>query len=167
MADSDNIKQENIQKVETPKAKEIQQNEATEKKEEVPSELQEIQQELVEQLPEEALEPSGKISEKEKAAKEKYIGGKTQATTTQKKAKFLPPPNIMKKQVKKELKKEIKYLQRKIRKVMHKKGNFQAYEVNILIAKLRKLKEILKTLAYATQEVIKELWIRFVKQKTI
>ncbi len=109
-----------------------------------------------------------KVSEKESKAKDQYAG--TGAATTQNQsaaATFQPLPatKIMKSQVQRELKKEIKSLHKKIKKVMNKKGTVEAHQLNILTAQLRKLRELLASLAHATTDLIKDLWMRFVKEK--
>lgn len=117
---------------------------------------------------EEAEVPTGEITEEERKRKEGYMGGKPPAagvTAAKKHLKPLPPVNKMKSQVRHQLKKEIKGLNKKIKHVMKKSGEFEAHQLNNLMAKLRKLKEILSSLAYATTEMIKELWVKYVKEK--
>ncbi|MFC1655264.1 hypothetical protein ACFL3C_00155 [Patescibacteria group bacterium] len=111
---------------------------------------------------------SDKVSEKESKAKDQYTGAGTGGTQDQSAAtilKPLPPTKVMKSQVKHELKREIKDLHKKIKKVMNKKGTVEAHQLNTLMAQLRRLREMLASLAHATADLIKDLWMRFVKEK--
>lgn len=118
----------------------------------------------------EAAEVSpGKVTEKEAKAKDQYAGGgagASQAKAATATFQPLPSPKLMKSQVKHELKKEIKDLHKKIKKVINKKGPVEAHQLNVLTAQLRKLKELLASLAHATADLIKDLWMRFIKEKT-
>lgn len=116
---------------------------------------------------EEAEAPSGQISEKESKAKDKYAGagGGAQVQTAAATFQPLPATKVMKSQVKHELTKEIKDLHKKIKKVMSRKGYVEAHQLSMLTAQLRKLREILASLAHATADLVKDLWMRFVKEK--
>jgi len=112
--------------------------------------------------------PSGEVSEKEGEAKEGYAGtasGKTAAGGALVKKERIPEVNVMRKEVERSVKKEMKELQKKIRHVMEKSGTVDAYQLNGLIANLRKLQEILASLVYATGEFIKNLWLKYVKKE--
>jgi len=109
--------------------------------------------------------PSGEISEKTGQGKEGYTGvagGK--GVVTVKKDERMPEVKIMKKEVEKSVRKEMKILQKRIRQVMEKPGSVEAYQLNGLIANLRKLQEILASLVYATGDFIKDLWFKYVKK---
>ena len=110
---------------------------------------------------------SDKISETEQKAKDQYSGSGsgTQTQTIQGALRPLPSPEVMRKEVKKALKKEMKDLHKKINRVINKGGNIEAHKLNTLIAKLRSLRELLSKMAHATSEFIKDLWMRFVKEK--
>jgi len=117
----------------------------------------------------EAFEASAdKVAEKESEAKDQYAGtgaGGAQDQSIATTLQPLPPIKVMKSQVKYELKREIKDLHKKIKKVMNKKGAVEAHQLNTLMAQLRKLREMLACLAHATADLIKDLWMRFVKEK--
>jgi hypothetical protein len=111
---------------------------------------------------------SGKVSEKEQKAKDQYAGTSgtsTQAQAIQATLQPIPPSKVMKAQVKRALKKEIKDLHKKINRVINKGGNMEAHKLNTLMAKLRRLREMLAAIAHATSEFIKDLWMRLVKEK--
>ena len=114
--------------------------------------------------------PSGEISEHEGKAKEGYAGGVSPlsgaAGGAQMKIVKIPEVKVMKKEVERSVIKEMKELQKKIRHVMEKSGNVEAYQLNGLIANLRKLQEILASLVYATGEFIKDLWLKYVKKES-
>lgn len=115
---------------------------------------------------EEAEVISGEVSEKERKGKEGYAGKGSAAGIKAAKRKMMPPPSVprMKIEIKHQLKKEIKQLNKKIKKVIKKKGEFEPYQLNNLIKKLRNLKEVFSSLAYATAEMIKDLWVKYVKE---
>jgi hypothetical protein len=112
--------------------------------------------------------PSGEVIETEKKKKEGYTGGAapvTSVTAAKAHLKPLPPVHKMVAQVEHELKSEIKDLKKKVKSVMKQGGVFEASQLNILIAKLRRLKEVFASLAFATADMIKELWVKYVKEK--
>ena len=76
--------------------------------------------------------------------------------------KNIPTQAVMRKQVSKEIRKEIKYLHRKAMKMMTSPGEVSYFEMSNLMKKVRELKGILATLAKATVENLKTLWLRFV-----
>ena len=115
-----------------------------------------------------------KVSEvKEKASEQKPVqktqtGTKQQAkkTTAESEAaikerllKKLPAPVIMKHQIKHELNKEVSKLKSQARQA-NRKG--AAYELNKIVARLRELKELISSLAHATYEYIRNLWLKVV-----
>jgi len=106
------------------------------------------------------------VSESEKKKKESYSGG-TAITGTGQVAGTKEPeyPTIRKMtaQIEDELKKEIKDLQKKISAVMRNGKNLDAAHLNSLVSRLRQLKEVLASLAYATVDAIKDLWHKYVK----
>ncbi|MCD6109330.1 hypothetical protein J7J83_01045 [bacterium] len=113
--------------------------------------------------------PSGEVSEYEKKNKEGNNGGgiadqaKTQAGLITKPT--YPSVKKMSSQVEKELKKEIKDLHKKVKSVMKKKGNLDAAQLNTLMARLRKLKDVLASLAYATADIVRDMWHKYVKSE--
>ena len=114
---------------------------------------------------------SGRIAEKKEEFRESFFssfvksifsGG--QPATTKKKP--FPTRKIMKKQVQKQLKKEAKIVKNKISKVMRQK-HFKPYELNVLIKRLRLIKDLLEGLASATVESVRKLWIKYVKNREL
>lgn len=73
----------------------------------------------------------------------------------------LPPQAVMIRQIRKKLYKEERVLTKRMKK-FQKKSHKHAYALTIIIAKLRKIREYLAMLAYATYEVIKNLWLKIV-----
>jgi len=119
---------------------------------------------------EEAEIPSGEVSEKEKKSQEGYTGPQVSGgavTGIQTTAVQLPSFKVMKKEVEQSLKKEIKELRKKINHIMDKRGSLEAYQLNGLISYLRRLQEIIASLAHATGEFIKDLWLKYVKKEGI
>jgi hypothetical protein len=68
----------------------------------------------------------------------------------------------MLKEVKREIEKEIKYLHKRANKIVRKAGAVNAFELNNIVKKIRELRVLLLTLAKATLEAVKTLWVRFV-----
>jgi len=112
---------------------------------------------------------SGEITETEKGKKESDTGGTTSGKTVRQTEQIAKPtyPSVkrMTANVEKELKKEIKDLHKKIKSVMKRSGNLDAAQLNILMAKLRQLKETLASLAYATADIIRDMWRKHVKER--
>lgn len=73
----------------------------------------------------------------------------------------LPSQAIMVKQIKNTLYAQEKKLTKKMKK-MGKKAHKYAFELNIVVAQLRKIREYFSVLAHATYEVIKTLWLKIV-----
>ena len=112
--------------------------------------------------------PSGEVSESEKKAQEGYTGPSATggvATSVKIKTQQLPSFKVMKKEVENSLKKEMKDLRKKIQHIMDKGGPVEAYQLNGLIAYLRRLQEIISSLAHATGEFVKDLWLKYVKKE--
>lgn len=116
-------------------------------------------------------EGTGEISESENITKEGDTGGTIAQTQAQTKAASfagtlpqLPSLVKMTHQIQKEVKSEMKILNKKINKVLKKK-NIDANSLNALVARLRELKSILALLASATAEMIKDMWISYVRDK--
>lgn len=108
---------------------------------------------------------TGEISESEKTTKEGYGGGSgAKAGTYVQGARKLKYPSVdkMSDQVEKELNREMKFLNKKIKKIVKERD---ANSLNSLVARLRELQRILSKLANATADIIKEMWISYVKDK--
>lgn len=105
---------------------------------------------------------TGEISETEQRARDK---GKSAVAISIAKRQMATPPSLpkMRSQVKRQLKKDIKQMNKKIKKVMRNRSEFEPWQINNLIKRLRNLKELLSSLAYATTEMVKDLWIKHVR----
>jgi hypothetical protein len=91
-------------------------------------------------------------------------GARAKITAAQIKANLLkkaPTQEVMMKEVKKEIEKEINYLHKRARKAL-RGSSVSAFELNNIVKKIRELKALLLTIAKATAETIKTLWLRFV-----
>jgi hypothetical protein len=76
--------------------------------------------------------------------------------------KNLPTDNAMRQSIEKEIKKEIKYLHKKATRMLYSPGEINYFEMNNLMRKIRELKNLLVTLAKASIDHLKTLWLRFV-----
>lgn len=76
--------------------------------------------------------------------------------------KNLPTEKAMRKSIEKEIKKEIKYLHKRATKMIYSPGDVNFFEMNNLMKKIRELKDLLVTLAKASVDRLKTLWLRFV-----
>lgn len=111
----------------------------------------------------------GKIAEKAKEGKKVVPAGSFPAVRTAdeieairtKLLQNLPSQEIMVKQIKRKLKVDERALTKQFKKI-RKMGHKAAYQLNIVVAKLRKVREYLAILANATFEVIKQLWLKIV-----
>lgn len=75
-----------------------------------------------------------------------------------------PPRKVMKMQIEKQLKEDIRLLNKQVKKVMTSKKT-NAKELQDLVARLRKLREYLKDLAYMTLDRMKHLWVKIVQKE--
>lgn len=73
----------------------------------------------------------------------------------------LPPQEVMIKQIRNKLYKQEKVLNKRMKK-LQKKSHIHAFELNIVVAQLRKVREYFSSLAHATYELIKHLWLKIV-----
>lgn len=73
----------------------------------------------------------------------------------------LPPQEMMIKQIRRKLYREEKVLTKRMNK-LRKKSHTRAFELTIVVAQLRKLREYFSMLAHATYEMIKHLWLKIV-----
>jgi hypothetical protein len=125
----------------------------------------------------ESAEVQGEVSEIMKEQSEQKgdgFGGKKagrkaratqQMTAAQIKAQLLktaPSQTTMIRQVTREIEKEIKYLNKRASKIIRKPGSVNAFELNNIVKKIRELKSLLISLAKATVDAAKTLWLRFV-----
>lgn len=108
----------------------------------------------------------GDVSENVKEGKKKFTGGsgtKAQTTATKVAKKITPPSvEVMQTQIAVKVKKEIIVLEREAAKLSHSR-NFNPFQLNAVVAKIRDLKEILASLSYATLETLKGWWFKYVK----
>lgn len=73
----------------------------------------------------------------------------------------IPPQEIMVKQIKNKLFKDRRDLAKRMKKVIGK-ADRKAFELNIIVAQLRKISEYFSLLAHATYELVKTLWLKIV-----
>lgn len=112
---------------------------------------------------------SGKVSEGlgEDKAHAAQTGGKAQRSDDEIeaiRAKLLaaiPPQAVMIKQIKNKLLKEERVLTKRMGK-LRKRSHREAWQLTIVVAKLRKIREYFSTLAHATYEMVKHLWLKIV-----
>lgn len=121
----------------------------------------------------EAKETTGKVSEVLQEQGEQKGDGVSQAGGSSSKShdpaviranllKNLPDEKIMKRQIESEVKKEIDYLHKKAMKMFASPSRMSYFEMSNLMKKIRELKGILLTLAKASLDALKTLWLRFV-----
>ncbi|MFA6521562.1 MAG: hypothetical protein WCT53_04215 [Candidatus Gracilibacteria bacterium] len=111
----------------------------------------------------------GKISESAGEDKSKYAAGQGKAKRTDDeieaiRAKLLaaiPPREVMIKQITKKLRQEEKKLTKEFGK-LSKTAHKNAFQLNIVVMQLRKVKDYFAILAHATYELIKHLWLKIV-----
>jgi len=110
---------------------------------------------------------SGEVSEKNKGGKDNYRGSNVAGQQLNKKNYELKFPQVkrMKSEVRKELQNEIKFLREKINSVMKKGGVVDAHNLNKLMMRLRQLREILASLAHGATDMIKDLWIKYIRER--
>lgn len=111
----------------------------------------------------------GKVSEmaaedKAKAsqggAKKKYSDDEIEAIRAKLLA-ALPSQAMMVKQIRKKLQREEKVLVKRMKK-LQKKSHVNAFQLTIVVAQLRKVREYFFLLAHATFEMVKHLWLKIV-----
>ena len=73
----------------------------------------------------------------------------------------LPPQEIMIKQIRRKLYQEEKNLTKRLKKY-RKNAHREAFQLTIVVAQLRKLREYFSMLAHATFEIVKHLWLKIV-----
>lgn len=76
--------------------------------------------------------------------------------------KNIPSESAMKRQIEGEIEKEIRYLRRKAIKMMTAPSQISYFEMSNLAKKIRELKGVLISLAKASIESLKTLWLRYV-----
>lgn len=123
--------------------------------------------EIAEKL--EAVEIPSNVSEvTEKPSEKKRDGISPAAKAAQVKKvkedllKNLPPEKVMRSEVKSAVRKEISQLERQKLRIIHNPANRDFNKLNIIVQKLRELRNIIASLAEATYEMLKNLWLRFV-----
>lgn len=79
------------------------------------------------------------------------------------KAVTIPSVDVMRVQVSTRVKKEIAELEKKANKIMRNPSKAEPFQLNILISRIRYLRNILSQLAHATSEGVKSLWQKIVK----
>ena len=112
---------------------------------------------------------SGDVSENEGKGKQTLGSGKASSgAVAQSTAKTIVPPtvDVMRKQVAVEIHKQIDKLQKQAHKIAAQ-SQFSPLELNIVISQIRRLRDVLANLAYATAESLKTWWFEFVKGITV
>ncbi len=102
----------------------------------------------------------GNIGESVKEGKKRFPSGG--AASSQSKSQE-PSIDIMRIQVATKINKEIKILEKEAAKLMAGGSNFAPHDLNIVISKIRTLREMLANLAYATAETIRLWWMKHFK----
>lgn len=73
----------------------------------------------------------------------------------------LPPQEVMIREIRKKLVKEEKVLTKRMKK-LQKRAHTHAFQLTIVVAQLRKIREFFSMLAHATYEMVKHLWLKIV-----
>ena len=93
---------------------------------------------------------------------------KTGKAAAVKKIFTIPSVEVMQTQIATRVKKEIAVLTHEAEKLANAgKHDFSPFHLNEVLGKIRRLREILSALAYASAESIKNWWLEFVKGNTI
>ncbi len=111
----------------------------------------------------------GDVSEDEGKGKQTIsssFSGSSSAAQVATKTIVLPTVEVMRKQVAVEIHKQIDKLEKQAHK-MSKQAHFSPFELNAVIGKIRRLRDILANLAYVTAEGLKTWWFEFVKGNTV
>lgn len=111
----------------------------------------------------EKISETGEVKEGEKASKTAAKAKVKKKSPAQIRAELIaskPSAAQMKKEIKEKLNVEMKELNGKLRKIKDKVGF--AYEVNMIVAKMRQIKEVLAGLVNAAYEVLKSVWLKVV-----
>jgi len=115
----------------------------------------------------ETVETAGEVSEEMSEGKKKASGGGSGKNQQDQdvgiKATMPPSIEIMRIQVSTQIKNEIRMLEKEAARLMSSPGGFQPFKLNTVVAKIRELRDILSSLAYATADALKGLWLKFVK----
>lgn len=75
--------------------------------------------------------------------------------------KALPTQEIMIRQIRKKLYSQEKVLTHRMKK-LRKKAHLNAFQLTIVVAQLRKIREYFSMLVHATYEMVKHLWLKIV-----
>ena len=118
----------------------------------------------------ESAESIGHISEEASKGREKkgaaFSGRKRKPIDPQdirnRLLKVMPTEHKMKKTIQREIEAEIDYLHKKAMRMLRNPQKMNYFEMNNIMKKIRELKGILLTLAKASYESLKSLWLRFV-----
>ena len=110
---------------------------------------------------------TGEVSESQEGNKKKSSGGYSKGNGSQfivngKQVKPEPSVDVMRVQVEVKIKKEVSSLQKEA-KLMMKKKKFSSFKFVQLIARIRKLRELLDEITYSAVNRVREIWIDFVK----
>lgn len=130
-------------------------------------EVREASKEFIEGVSEvvESVE-TGEVAEKTREDKRKGPQGSFPATTGQQvkaqlKSLILPRIEVMQIQIATAINKEIAFYEKQADRVSDK-----PFELNMVVAKIRELKDILSSLTHVTLETLKGWWLKFVKKSS-
>lgn len=73
----------------------------------------------------------------------------------------LPPQEVMIREIRKKLRQEEKVLNQRLKKY-RKHAHTKAFQLTLVVAQLRKLREYFSVLLHATFELVKHLWLKIV-----
>lgn len=109
----------------------------------------------------------GEVSEKASKRKETSASGMpvTQQTDTAVAGgeQELPNVDVMRVQISTRIRKEITALEKEASRMMRNPAKFEPFQMNLVVGKIRRLRDILAGLAHSTGETVKTLWQKFVK----
>lgn len=115
--------------------------------------------EMAEVVDGEVVEATG---EDKKNGSQGTPAGKGHAVPATGKVNELPTIEIMRIQIATQIKSEVRILEKEVALLLSN-GNFSPYKLNDVISRVRSLQHILVELAYASAEMLKDWWMKFVK----
>lgn len=107
-----------------------------------------------------------KVSEKSTEGKKKAsgVGFRTDDKSGGKKIMgSIPRVEVMRIQIATKVKKEIIALEKEAKNILRSPGKMEPFQLTLVVAKIRRLRELLASLAYATKETLMKLWEQYVK----
>lgn len=108
-----------------------------------------------------------KITEKSSEGKNKAAGGgfkkSDQGSANKGLSSSIPRVEVMRIQIATRVKKEIIALEREAKKILKSPGKMEPFQLTMVVSKIRRLRELLASLAFATKETLIKLWEQYVK----